>query len=364
MRRRTVDKPFLVLTLLLTAIGFFIFSSASLGLLAREGASFGGVALRQLSSIGLGFILLVIASRTPYPFWQKHAVAIFAVTVVGMLLVFIPHVGFSHGGATRWIDLRFMTLQPSEFAKIGFVLLFASWLVHIRTKVRTFRYGAIPLILLIGLVGLILFLQPDLGTLLVLIGTGLTMYIVAGASWSHVGILLLSGSGLLTALGMLLPYVRRRLTVFLDPSLDPLGAGYQINQSLIAIGSGQTFGRGFGQSVQKFQYLPEPIGDSIFAVFLEEWGFIGGFLLIALFIAFALRGFSIAQRAANRFGMLVATGIVSMITIQVFINMASMLGVFPLTGMPLIFVSQGGSAMLSTLLGLGIVLNISKFQRA
>jgi cell division protein FtsW len=191
----------------------------------------------------------------------------------------------------------------------------------------------------------------------------LAMFIVAGGRWLHVaaiGALCIVG---LLVLTMMRPYLKDRLLTFINPAGDPLGSGYQVQQSLIAIGSGGVFGRGFGQSIQKFNFLPEPVGDSIFAVFAEEWGLVGSTLLILLYLFFAFRGLRIASRANTPFASLLATGIIVLIVSESFINIASMLALFPLSGTPLLFVSQGGTALLFTLAEVGIVLNISRFQK-
>jgi len=222
----------------------------------------------------------------------------------------------------------------------------------------------LPFVLLLGLVSSILLLQPDTGTVLVLFVTAVAMFVAAGARFRDIAGLGLFSIIAFAALASVRPYVMDRLLTFFNPSLDPLGSSYQIQQSLIAIGSGEIFGRGFGQSVQKFDYLPEPIGDSIFAVFAEEFGFIGAAFLISLFLFFTLRGLKIAGRAPDQFGGLVVVGIVILITSQSFINIGSLIGVLPLTGLPLLFVSHGGSALFFALLGVGIILNISRYAKA
>lgn len=361
---KRADTIFLWLTVALVAVGFFIFISASLGLYAREGIEFSRVIFNQIFfGIVLGALALYAMSRVHYKFWRKYAFYIFLASVLFTLLVFIPGVGFSHGGATRWISVGPFSIQPAEFLKIGFVIYFATWLSGIGNKVQTFLHGLLPLIILFVIIAIPLLLQPDTGTFLVIVATGLGMYIVAGGKWLHLGALTGSGILALGGLALIRPYLKARIMTFLDPSIDPTGAGYQIQQSLIAIGSGQWSGRGIGQSVQKFNYLPEPVGDSIFAVFAEEWGFIGSLLLIALFLAFALRGLKIASGAPTVFARLLVTGLILLMVVQSFINIASMLSIFPLTGMPLIFVSQGGTALLIALASVGIILNVSKYAK-
>ena len=364
MRNRKVDRTFLFTVIALVVVGFFIFSSASLGLLARDGARFSSVAFSQIFlGIIMGSVALLAMARLHYRNLKRFSLAIFIVSILGTFLVFIPGLGFEYNGATRWISIFGLSIQPAEFLKLGFVIYFAAWLSGIRDKLHTFAYGVVPFIVLSIVVAIPLLLQPDTGTLIVIYAAGFAMFIAAGARIRD--LLVLTGSGLLGALTLILmrPYIMDRILAFIDPSRDPLGTSYQIQQSLIAIGSGGLFGRGFGQSIQKFSYLPEPIGDSIFAVVAEEFGFIGAFILISLFLFFAFRGLRIASKSPDHFSGLLVIGIVILIVAQSFINIASMLGVFPLTGLPLLFVSHGGSALFFTLLSIGIVLNVSKYGR-
>jgi cell division protein FtsW len=210
------------------------------------------------------------------------------------------------------------------------------------------------------IVGVILLIQPDTGSLLVIGLAAVAMFIAAGARWLHIlGIAGIGASGL-AVLAYMRPYIRERLLTFLSTTSDPLGAGYQIKQSLIAIGSGKWFGRGVGQSIQKFDFVPEPVGDSIFAIFAEEWGFVGVIALIGLFIAFALRGYKIAADQSDTFGQLLVVGLITLIAAQSFVNISAMIGLMPLTGLPLIFVSHGGTALFTALASVGIVLNVSR----
>lgn len=359
--RRPLDKQFLGITATLVVVGFFSFTSASLGLLARDGATFSSVAFNQIVfGVILGGIALLIASRFPYRFLRRYAFFIFLASIAATLLVFVPNLGLSFGGARRWVDLGFISFQPAELLKLGFVIYFAAWLSGIRDKAQTFTQGTLPLVILLTITGAIMLLQPDTGTFLVMVSAGIAMLVAAGGRFSHLAGLGATAIGLVGILAYLRPYVRDRILTFLDPAGDPLGAGYQIQQSLISIGSGETFGRGFGQSIQKFNFLPEPIGDSIFAVISEEFGFIGATLIITLFIFFVFRGLKIAARSADRFGGLLVVGIVILIASQSFINIGSMLGVMPLTGLPLVFISHGGTALFLALLEVGIILSVSR----
>ncbi len=358
-----IDRVFLVSVLLLTIAGFFVFSSASLGLLARDGASFQSVALNQSVSLLIGLVGFVIISRINYRRLRPYSLYILLFAIILNLLLFIPSLTLNHGGASRWINLGFITFQPSEFLKIASVLFFAAWLVGIKEKVLTFRFGILPFIVIMAILDTLLLIQHDTDTLVVITCTGIVMLFIAHARIRDLAILILILGILVSTVAVLRPYVRQRIMTYLNPTLDTQGAGYQIHQSLIAIGSGGIAGRGFGQSIQKFKYLPEPIGDSIFAVQAEEFGFIGSAGLILLFLLFAFRSMKIASRAMDNFGGFTVVGITTLIIIEVFLNIGAMLGITPLSGMPLLFVSHGGTALIITLGAVGIIANISKYQK-
>ncbi len=360
---KSIDSILLILVFVMVVIGFFIFSSASLGLLARSGASFGSVAFSQFFfGIVGGGIAMLITSNVFYRNWRQYAFYIFVATALFTLAVFIPGLGMTHGGATRWIDIGFTTIQPSELLKIGFVIYIATLLSGTHRQIETWRYGVLPFIAVIGITGVITLSLPDTDTFLIMVMAGVAMFITAGAKWQHILLLGLTGCVLLVSVAFMRPYVMERITTFMDPDNDPQGSGYQIQQSLIAIGSGGWFGRGYGQSIQKFEYLPEPIGDSVFAVYAEEFGFIGSFFLIFILSFFTFRGFKIATQSNDIFGMLLVVGFMTLIVSQAFLNIAAMAGIAPLSGLPLPFISHGGTALLTTLAMLGIVLNVSKYQ--
>jgi cell division protein FtsW len=359
-----VDKTFLVITVVLIVAGFFIFSSASLGLLAKEGANYSSITFSQtVLGLFLGSVAMLVASRLEYKLWRSLAFWLFLAAIAINILVLIPSIGFEHGGARRWIMLGGVSFQPSELLKLGFVLYFAGWLAGAKDKVKEIRWGLIPLIALLGICGGLLLQQPDTDTFLIIVIAGFAMYIAAGGQWRWVFIFGLMGVVGLAGLAFTRPYVMKRIQTFLHPTADSLGSSYQIQQSLIAIGSGEMFGRGFGQSVQKFTYLPEPIGDSIFAVAAEEFGFVGSVLLIAIFLLFATRGLKIASRVPNAFGRLAIVGLVIMITAQAFVNIGAMLGVLPLSGITLPFVSHGGTSLFISLFEVGVILSISRTQK-
>ncbi|MSR78583.1 MAG: cell division protein FtsW [Candidatus Taylorbacteria bacterium] len=365
VRGKPVDKLLLGIIGIILVAGFIIFTSASLGLLARSsGASFSHVLMTQLGAVFLGCIIAYVTSKIRYTFWRRWSFFIFLASLFITLLVFVPSIGLEYGGGKRWIDLRFTSFQPAELLKIAFVMYAAAWLSSCKDKEVTFRKGMLPLVVMLVITGGILLKQPDTDTLVSIFLAGMGMFIVAGGKFRHLLILFIISAIGLSALIFMRPYLMQRVTTFLNPSADPLGAGYQIQQSLIAIGSGEMFGRGFGQSIQKFSYLPEPIGDSIFAVAAEEFGFIGAVSLVVMFLFFTLRSFKIAGRAPDAYGGLLTVGIVILIVSGSFMNIASMLGLMPLSGLPLLFVSHGGSAMFFALFQVGIILNISKFRKS
>ncbi|HBB49421.1 TPA: putative lipid II flippase FtsW [Candidatus Nomurabacteria bacterium] len=364
MKEKKVDKFFLIIVGLLLAVGVAMFISASLGVLAKNEKTFYSILFSQLIlGLGLGLVGMYLCLKIDYKFWRKYSFLIFFGSILLTAAVFIPSLGWSHGGAERWIDLGFARFQPVEFLKFGFVIYFAAWLSWVKNKVQDFRFGILPLGIMLAVIALILLKQPDTKNFILIAVTGVSMLFVSGVPIRYI---LGAGLGLAILLGALVystPYLQKRVETFINPSQDAQGASYQIQQSLITLGSGGVFGRGFGQSVQKFSYLPEPQGDSIFAVLGEELGFAGAFVTIFLYILFILRGFRIAGRTPDNFSGLLVYGIVILITAQSFMHIASVTGVFPLTGVPLVFMSQGGTSLMVYLMAVGIVLNISKFQK-
>lgn len=364
VRVKQVDKVFLTVVAVLLVVGLLIFTSASLGLLARSGASFSSVAIKQFIAVAIGCVLAFLISKINYTFWRKMSFYIFLLSVIITLLVFVPGVGLEFGGGKRWVELGPISFQPAEFLKIAFVIYTAAWLARAKDRVTTFRGGILPVAIILAIAGVILLKQPDTDTFISIFLAGMAMFIVAGGKFRHLFLLCFVSLIGFAFLVYSRPYLMDRISTFINPAADPLGSGYQIQQSLIAIGSGEIIGRGFGQSIQKFSYLPEPIGDSIFAVAAEEFGFIGGTFLILIFLFFTLRGFRIAARAPDLFGGLLVVGIVILIVSGSFMNIASMLGVIPLSGLPLLFVSHGGTAMSIALAEVGMILNVSRFRRS
>lgn len=356
--RLSGDRVFALIVAILVVGGAAIFLSAAMGLLAREGASIGRLALTQLA-LGLipGVIALIAIRFAPQQLLMRAVIPFYVFALILTSLVFVEGLGWSSGGATRWIDVGPVTIQPAEFLKPAVILMLALFLARAKEKIKDFKTGLIPFGLIIGLPVILLALQPNNSTILVIGATAMTLYFIAGARWRDIALIIGAGVVFIAVALMVRPYALERVKTFITPEADGLGSGYQIQQSLIAIGSGGMIGRGFGQSAQKYNYLPEPVGDSVFAVYGEEFGFVGTVLLVLLFTAFATRGFTIAAQAGTAFGTYAATGLTLLITISAFMNIGAMLGIVPLTGLPLPFVSHGGTALLAALASVGVILN-------
>jgi len=365
MRIHQPDYPLIFIVLFLVFFGLIILSSAS-SVLSHEvvGQSNYFFKHQLFYSIPLGLIAFCICQRINYKYWQKLAFPLMVLSLIVLALVFIPGLGYGYGGAKRWIGLGPFSLQPFEFIKPALVIYLASLLGRKKGKGdQIIKQSLIPFFVTFSIIATMVLLQPNMSALII---TGLIsglMYFLAGTK-----IFYLAGIAGISLVGFFILvktslYRMERLTVFLHPEIDPQGIGYQINQALLAIGSGGLFGLGLGHSIQKWKYLPEPIGDSIFAIAAEELGLIGAGTLVIAFMMLAWRGFKIAKEAPNKFGYLLAGGITGWIFFQAFINMAAISRLMPLTGMPLPFVSYGGSAMIVSLAGIGILINISKYTK-
>ena len=312
-----------------------------------------------------GVILAFILYKIPLSFIKKWSPLFLLGTIFLLILVFVPHIGEETRGATRWINLGPISFQPSELLKLTFIIYLASWLAARETSKNKSHWNTfLPFIAISSIVGLILILQPDVSTLGVIFIVAMIMYFIASTPLWHTLAIIISGSGLLLALIQLKPYRLRRVQAMLNPDLDPLGITYQIKQVLIAVGSGGIIGSGFGMSYQKFGFVPFTMTDSIFAIFAEESGFIGSILLVLLFLLLFWRGFVIAKNNNNEsFIKLLVIGITSWFFIQAFINIGSMIGLVPLTGIPLPFISYGKSHLIAEMAGLGVLLNASKYGK-
>ena len=363
MKRAPIDRTYLVIILILSFAGFFIFTSAALGLLAQSGATAKSVLISQSIGLGLGLAAFYVFSKINYKIFRRYAFFIFVAAVLLNLALFIPHLSLFYNGASRWIVIGPISFQPSEFLKIAFIIYFAAWLAHNKTKISDFKSGLLPFLIIMAVAGAILLSQRDTDTFAIIFATGLGMLVIAGCKLRHIGIAFLIIIAVVALVALFRPYARQRIMTYLDPSSDLQGAGYQLQQSLIAIGSGGIFGRGYGQSIQKFGYLPEPVGDSIYAVAGEEFGFIGATALVILFILFTIKCLRIASKSPDTFSSLLVSGIAILVIVESFMNMASELGLIPLSGIPLLFVSHGGTALILALSASGIVANVSRYAK-
>ena len=337
-----------------------VYSSSAVSAYVNYGDSYHFLK-HQIAWATLGLLAMLFTMNIDYHVWRKLAKPVMLITVVLLVLVLIPGLGKVVNGARRWLGFGSLYLQPSEIAKLSMVLYMAARLTTNQDKITKFFKGLLPeLLALLVVFGLIL-KEPDLGTALAISGTVFVLLFTAGAKVSQLASLGLAGVlGIIAAI-IVEPYRLRRLFAFSDPWADPLNTGYHIIQSLYAIGSGGLFGVGLGRSREKFLYLPEPHTDFIFAILAEELGLIGTLTVLILFFLFAWRGLKIAISAPDIFGSLLAAGLTTMIIVQALMNIAVVTASMPVTGIPLPFISYGGSALLFTLAGVGILLNISRY---
>lgn len=358
------DITFIILLAVLVVFGLVMLSSASSVLSYQTfGDSYYYLKHQILYGVFLGTIAFYVMSRIDYHYWRKHAFPILIFTMALLLAVFIPDVGTKLLGAKRWISVGGFFFQPSEVVKLTFLIYLAAWLEKRGKEVEDVSYGLLSFLVMLGaLVLLIAVAQKDLGTTVVIAVISVVVFFVGGAPWKHLASIIAGGTAALFVLIKIAPYRAARFTVFLNPEVDPEGIGYHINQALLAVGSGGFFGLGLGHSRQKFNYLPEVVSDSIFAIIAEELGFIFAVGVVLLFLAFTIRALKIASRAPDQFGKLIAVGVAVWIGFQAFVNIGAMLSLLPLTGIPLPFISYGSSSLITLFAATGILANISRFS--
>ncbi|MBR1586232.1 MAG: putative lipid II flippase FtsW [Clostridia bacterium] len=360
-RQRPVDKTLLSIMMLLLFLGLITLFSATY-YKAQDGGDPLSEVKKQLFGVAVGAAAMAVTMRVPYQFWGRPRVVLTGIglSVVLLLLVVIPGVGVSINGSRRWLSLGGISFQPGELAKYACVLFLASVLTARGKKIRTFFRGILPVLVVPGVLFLIILEQPNLSTAGTIIIVSVVMIMLAGAKWRHMAVLGIGGLALGGYYAWSADYRRERLLSFTDPFAKMSDEGYQLSQSLIAFGSGGLFGMGLGQGRQKYAYLPYPESDFIFAIVGEDFGLVGCLCVIALFMAFLLAGMRIALTCEDRFACLLSAGIVSMISVQAFINMGVVVGILPTTGLPLPFFSAGGTSLSITMAAVGIVLNISR----
>jgi cell division protein FtsW len=364
-RRTSAGTPdyFLLAALcILLVFGLAMLSSASSGL-GKQLFNNSYYYLEHQLEFGLtiGLIGFLVGYFVPYYKFKNVALVLLLVSMAALVLVFTP-LGTAASGSTRWLRFGPLSFQPAELMKLTYILYLAAWLSNSKKRATDFQSGLLPFAIISGVMALLLILQPATSTVVILLGAGLVVYFVSGAPWKYIlGII-----GIAVAAVVLLifvtPYRMARITGFLNQSANTQGENYQVNQSLIAIGSGGLWGVGYGQSATKDSYLPTPIDDSIFAVVAEELGFIGAGCLVALFAIVTFRMFWLARRAGDQFGRMILIGFGTVIALQAFVNMASISGIIPLTGVPLPFVSYGGTALAVFITMSGVALNVTRYN--
>ncbi len=355
-----IDKILLFIIGIWMLFGLFIFVSASLGLMIKSDKILSNVLSKQFASAFVSFVAMLLLARVKFPLILKASPYVYVSTLLLNLMVFVPGIGFASGGAKRWIYFGALTLQPSEFLKFSTILITVYLTIIFKKRQRISQwYVFFPL--LAALPSAALFLaEPDTSTTAIMLTGVAAVFFLSGAKWRHILVIIIIALMSFALLVQFRPYIKDRIMTYLNPRNDVLGSSYQINQSLIAIGSGGLWGKGFGQGVQKFGYLPEPVGDSIFATLAEETGFIGVSILLFIISAFVLRSFKLASKSKNAAASLIISALAIAIFVQAMINISAMSGIIPLTGLALPFVSLGGSSMLSGALALGVIFSAAK----
>ncbi len=361
-----MDVPFLLLTLLLTAIGLVMLFSASFPSAYYETGNPAYYFKRQAIFAALGLSAMFVVAKVNYQRWRGAARLLLGFSVFLLILVIIPHVGITNNGATRWLGIEnVFTFQPSEIAKLAVIVYFADSISKKREKMLQWREGILPYAIILGVISILMLLEPHLSGTILIVGTGAVMMAVGGMQGWLIG----AGIGGVAAVAVLfvklvesgvISYGASRIAMWHDPWLDMSDDGYQMVQSLIAIGSGGLLGLGLGKGRQKFLYLPEEHNDFIFAVVCEELGLIGACVIMLIFAMLLLRGFWIALHARDRFGTLLVVGVMTHLGLQVFLNIAVVSGLVPATGISLPFFSYGGTALALQLVEMGIVLSVSR----
>lgn len=362
----SIDIPFLLLTLLLTGIGLMMLFSASFPSAYYETGSAGYYFKRQAIFAAAGIIAMLVVARFNYQRWRGAAKILMVIAIFLLLLVIIPGVGITKNNATRWLGIDgVLTFQPSEIAKLSIIIYFADSISKKKELMRTWREGIAPYAVILGVIAILMLLEPHLSGTILIVGTGAIMMAVGGMPAWLIG----AGVGGIAAVAWgfvalvdagIISYGASRINMWHDPWLDSSDDGYQMVQSLIAIGSGGLLGTGLGKGRQKFLYLPEESNDFIFSTVCEELGLIGASLILLVFALLLLRGFWIALHARDRFGTLLVVGVMSHLGLQVFLNVAVVTGLVPATGISLPFFSYGGTALMLQLVEIGLVLSVSR----
>lgn len=360
---RLLPELFIAVLLVLAAFGMLVTFSASVFYAQDVLHNRWFFVQRELAWLGIGCLAGLIAFRVHYQTVQRYSYHLFGLAIVLLALVLMPGIGRTANNASRWLSFGGLTVQPSEFAKYAVIIFVANWLSRNRRHLHRFVRCTVPLLVVVLIPTLLILKEPDLGTPVVIVATVMLMLFIAGVPLRHLALIVASAVPPLIALVWFVPYRMRRLIVFLNPDADPLNTGFQIRQSLIAIGSGKINGVGLGMSVQKKHYLPEAHTDFAFAIIGEELGFVGAALTLLLFLMLFIVMYAITRSIKDMFGHLVAAGIMSMLALQTLINVGVVTGCLPTKGLALPFISYGGSSLVMTLAACGLLLNIMRNQR-
>lgn len=356
------DQAILGVVMTLILVGLAAVSSASAVLSFERYGHNNYYFFRQLGFAVVGIAAMLLVSRIDYRVWGKYARWILLAAGLALVLVAVPSLGFASGGTRAWFSFGTFLLQPSEFGKLALVFFLASWFDRKEGAESNFWFGILPLLIVASVLTGLLLLEPDLGTAIVYAAIAVIIFFAAGARWKYLFGLAVAGVASVWLIIQAAPYRIARISAFLNPESDPLGTGYHITQALIAIGSGGLWGYGFGASRQKHNYLPESIGDSIFAVMSEELGFVRVLAIVLLFVVFGLLGLRLARLAPDKFGQLTVIGLTAWVMFQTVVNMGAVTNLLPFTGITLPFISYGGSSLLSLCIAVGVMLNISRQQ--
>ncbi len=357
-----IDKTlFRWMILPLIFLGVLTFLSASLGILPTGEAKFFSILKSHaLFVLFVGPFFFFLGTKINYKYYRKYAIPILILAVILMVLVFVPGLGMYSNGGRRWIHLASMTFQPSEFLKFASVVAMSYFTVKFSKKYDKAKYRYLPVLLLSALISILIILQKDIGTLVITLCSVFTVFFIGETKKKDILILLSLAFIAISLLIYFQPYARERALTFWNPAREELGSGWHLKQYYISVGSGGLTGKGLGKSIQKFKYLPEQITDSIFAVYAEEFGFIGSLVLLSLYLAIILRGINISKSVKDKFGKFLAIGLVSILFFQMTLNLITLLGL--LTGVPLPLISKGGSSYFMIMFELGVLLNISKYK--
>ena len=357
--RGRIDFILLIVTLALVGVGIVMVYSTSAIMAGDRFQDPYYFLKKQALFAGIGFILMILTLFFPYRILKRLAYPILIVSVLLLVAVLIPGIGYRAGGAMRWLKVQSVSFQPSEFAKLGLVIFLAYFLTKKDEKIRSFSFGFLPTVLLSGLVVVLVAREPDLGAALFLSAMVFLLLFVSGARVIYMAGALLLTIPVVYYLLMNVGYRYKRLMSFVRPWDDPTGTSFQIIQSFLSFGSGGLFGLGLGEGRQKLFFLPAPHTDFIFSVIGEELGLVGAMVVVLLFFVFTVRGIQIGLSLDDRFGTYLALGITLMISLQAVINMAVVLGLLPTKGLTLPFISYGGTSLITNLIGVGILLHLS-----